>query len=372
MLEEMESGDGMPPNIELLRNNSSTLLQQDSMDYDAINTIISVMYICVIMFPSTTLHSFMSIAITLYKPYPTPHNVLIAHTLLCEMIYATTRGASFVYTIIEIASDASPQFSCQFTDALLRLLLMLMHTNLAAMIFITFYGVGRGMKDLKLSHGIRLVVVQWVYSLMWITLHHFILGPDIMQQRASRCIFEINRIEIEGLILAVFTGMVTVLASTLLVIVFDMMTRFKVRNTMPLDEDTQKLIKSIQKYTLWNGLALAALAVPTTIFYWIAPLFVNIDDTSDSILPSAVTYVAIEFTTQIVLQVYLITDAINVLIIFKEVRVASKKLLMLILMRIYMTWEKWQKSCVRHNKVAPMAVTNGDGKEDGQEREEES
>ena len=362
----------MLPSTELSRNDSSTLLQQEPMDYDVINTVISVMYICVIMLPSTMLHSFMSIAMTLYKPYPTPHNVLIAHTLLCEMIYATTRGASFVYTIIEIASDASPQFSCQFTDALLRLLLMLMHTNLAAMIFITFYGVSRRMQDLNLSHGVRLVVIQWVYSLMWITLHHFILGPDILQERASRCIFEIDRIEIEGLVLAVFTGMVTVLASAILVIVFSMMTRFKVRNITPLDEDTRKLIKSIQKYTLWNGLALAALAVPTTIFYWITPLFVNINDTGALILPSAVTYVAIEFTTQIILQVYLITDAINVLIVFKEVRVASKKLLMLITARICMTWENWKQCCARSNKVAPMAVTNGNSEEDGQAREEET
>jgi len=366
-----ESGDDMlPSSNELLRNDSSSPLRQESVNYDTINITISVLYIGVIMLPSMMLHSFMSIAITLYKPYPTPHNVLIAHTLLCEMTYATTRGASFVYTIIEIASDASPRFSCQFSDALLRLLLMLMHTNLAAMIFITFYGVGRRMQDLNLSHGIRLVVVQWVYCLLWITLHHFILGPDITQEQASRCIFEINRIEIEGLVLAVFTGMVTVLASALLVIVFSMMTRFKVRNNTPLDEDTQNLIKSIQKYTLWNGLALAALAVPTTIFYWIAPLFININDTGSSLLPSVVAYVAIEFTTQIVLQVYLITDAINILIVFKEVRVASKKLWVLIKTRINMTWEKWGKSCTKSNKVAPMAVTNSrSAEEDGKTTE---
>jgi len=356
----------------LLTNDSSTQ-QQGPMDYDTINTVISVMYILMIMLPSIMLHSFMSIAITFFKPYPTPFNVLIAHGLLCEMIFATTRGASFVYTIIEIASDASPQFSCQFSDALLRLMLMLMHTNLAALIFVTFYGLDCRMMDLNLSHGIRLVVIQWAYSLMWTTLHHFILGPDIMQQRASRCIFEIDRIEIDGLILAIFTGMVTVIASTLWVITFGTMTYLKARNITLLDEDTEKLIKSVQKYTVWNSLALGTLAIPTTVYYWIAPLYIDINEAGASLLPSAVAYVTIEFTTQIVLQVYLITDAINVLITFTEVRFASKKLLMLIFKRIYMIWEKWQQCCVKHNKVAPMVGTGEeDGEEDGQVKEEEN
>jgi len=228
-----------------------------------------------------------------------------------------------------------------------------MHTNLAAMIFITFYGLSRGMQNLNLKHGTRLIFIQWVYCLIWITLHHFILGPDIMRRGASRCIFHINSIEIGGFVLAVFTGMVTVLASAILVIIFSTLTRFKVNNLGALNEETNTLIKSIQKYTLWNGIVFALVAIPTTLFYWIAPLFIDFDDTGAAILPRAVTYTVIEFVTQIVLQAYLITDAINILLIFKRVRMACKKLMHLVIKNLYRVWQIRQKCFLKSNKVAP-------------------
>lgn len=340
---------------------NSTQGVMEYAQYDDINIVISFMYLSIIMLPSIVLGSFICTAIALYKPYPTPHNILIANTLINEMIYAITRGISFVFTIIEIVTNTKPSFSCRFTDALLRLLVMLIHTNLAAMICITFYGVSRGMQNLNLKHGTRLIIIQWIYSLTWITLHHFILGPDIMRERASRCIFRINSIEIGGFVLAVFTGMVTVIASTLMVIIFSILTRFQVKKKLEgLDEEANMLVKSVQTYTLWNGIVFALLAVPTTIFYWIAPLFINFDDTGAAIVPQAVSYAILEFVTQIILQVNLITDAINILLIFKNVKKATKKLLHLTLGYLYKAWQTRQK-CYRNlfyfelNKVAPVA-----------------
>ena len=342
----MRDEDGL-----LLPTNNSMM---EYAQYDSINIAISFTYLFVIMLPSILLGSFISTAIALYKPYPTPHNVLIVHTLLSEMIYAITRGISFVFTIIEIFSNDRPSFSCRFTDAFLRLLVMLTHTNLAAMIFITLYGVCVGMQNLNLKHGTRLIAVQWTYSLIWITLHHFILGPEIMQERASRCIFHINSIDIGGFILAVFTGMVTVIASALLVIIFSALTHIKLNNLGAVDEQADMLVKSIQRYTLGNGIVFALLAVPTTVFYWIAPLFIDIDDTGAIILPQAVSYAALEFVTQIILQVYLITDAVNILLIFKEVRMASKKLLLRLMKRAYLAWKMKHKCYPKSNKVAPV------------------
>ena len=334
----------------LLANETQVMMEY--AQYDTINLVISFTYLFVIVLPSTFLCTFMCIAIALYKPYPTPHNILIAHTLLSEMVYAITRGISFVFTITEIISNASHSFSCRFTDTFLRLLVMLTHTNLAAMIFITFYGVSIGMQKLNLKHGTRLIIVQWIYSLTWITLHHFILGPDIMQERASRCIFQINSIDVGGFVLAMFTGLVTVIASALLVIIFATLTHFKVNNLETLDERANMLIKSIQTYTLWNGIVFALLAVPTTIFYWIAPLFIDFDDTGAAILPQAVSYAVLEFVTQILLQTYLITDAINILLIFKEVKMASKEFMVQIIKSAYRAWQ----SCYpKSNKVAPVA-----------------
>lgn len=325
--------------------------------YDTINIVISFTYLAVIMLPSTLLGSFISTAIALYKPYPTPH-ILLVHTLLSEMIYAITRGASFVFTIVDIISGTNSSFSCRFTDAFLRLLVMLTHTNLAAMIIITFYGVSRGMQTLNLKHGTRLIFVQWVYSLTWITLHHFILGPGITKQRASRCIFHINSIDIGGFVLAVFTGMVTVIASALLVIIFSALTHFEVnKNLAALSEEANNLIQSIQKFTLWNGIVFALLAVPTTIFYWIAPLFIDFDETGAAILPQAVSYTVLEFVTQIVLQVYLITDAVNILLIFKEVRLASKMLMQRVIENVYKAWQMRYKCYPRTNKVTPFVPT---------------
>ena len=352
----MKAEDGLLP------TNSSQQVMEYAQ-YDGINIVISFAYLFVIMLPSMLLGSFICTAIALYKPYPTPHNILIVHTLLSEMIYAITRGISFVFTILEILSNARPSFSCQFTDAFLRLLVMLTHTNLAAMIFITFYGVCVGMQNLNLKHGTRLIVVQWIYSLIWITLHHFILGPDIMQERASRCIFHINSIDIGGFVLAVFTGMVTVIASALLVIIFSALTHFKVNKSLgTVDEQANILIKSIQKYTLGNGIVFALLAIPTTIFYWIAPLFIDIDDTGAVILPQAVSYAVLEFVTQIVLQIYLITDAVNILLIFKEVRIACKKLLQWLMMSAYKAaWQMRHKCNLKSNKVAPVMPAQSEG-----------
>ena len=340
---------------DLLLSTNSSLQATEYEQYDGINIAISLMYLVVIMLPSTILSSFISTAIALYKPYPTPHNILIVHTLLCEMIYALTRGTSFVFTIIEIISNSNSSFSCRFTDAFLRLLVMLTHTNLAAMIFITFYGVSRGMQTLNLQHGTRLIFVQWVYSLMWITLHHFILGPGITRQRASRCIFHINSIDIGGFVLAVFTGMITVITSALLVIIFSALTHFKINSSLiALDEKIKSLIQAIQKFTLSNGILFALVAVPTTIFYWIAPLFIDFDDTGAAILPQAVSYAALEFVTQIVVQVYLITDALNILLMFKEVRMASKKLMQLIIKHVYKAWKMRHRCYPKTNKVAPI------------------
>ena len=329
---------------------NGTRFVMEYAQYDTINLVISFTYLFAIVLPSAVLCTFMCIAIALYKPYPTPHNILIAHTLLSEMVYAITRGISFVFTITEIISNARPSFSCRFTDAFLRLLVMLTHTNLAAMIFITFYGVSVGMQKLNLKHGTRLIIVQWIYSLTWITLHHFILGPDIMQERASRCIFQINSIDVGGFVLAMFTGLVTVVASALLVITFATLTHLKVNNLETLDEQANLLIKSIQTYTLWNGIVFALLAIPTTLFYWIAPLFIDFDDTGTAILPQAVTYAVLEFVTQIMLQAYLITDAINILLIFKEVRTASKKFKVELIEIAYRAWQFFHP---KSNKVAP-------------------
>lgn len=324
--------------------------------YDDINITISFMYLGIIMLPSILLNGFLCTAITMYKPYPAPHNVLIAHTLVNKVICAITRGVSFVFTIMEILTNTKPWFSCQFTDAFIRLLVMLAHTNLAALIFITFYGVSRGMQRLSLKHGTRLIIIQWVYCLTWITLYHFILGPDIMKERASRCKFHVSHIEIEGFVLAVFTGLVTVLASALMVVIFSVLTRFKVNNNLqPLDEETDALTKSIQKYTLWNGIVFALLAIPTTIFYWIAPLFINVDDTGAAILPRAVSYTVMEFVTQIVLDAYLITDAINILLMFKKVKMANKKLLNLAVKNAYKAWQMRIKFYPKSNRVAPIA-----------------
>ena len=342
----MENEDGLLP------ANTSRLVTEYEQ-YDTINIVISFMYLGIIMLPSVSLGSFISTAITVYKPYPTPHNILIVHTLLCEVVYAITRGISFVFTITEIISNIKPSFSCRFTDALLRLLVMLTHTNLAAMIFITFYGVSYGMQNLKLKHGTRLIVVQWIYSLTWITLHHFILGPDITKQTASRCIFHINSIDIGGFVLAVFTGMVTVIVSTLLVIIFSALTHFKVKEVR--DVGANALIKSIQTFTLWNGIVFALLAIPTTIFYWIAPLFIDFDETGAAVLPQAVSYVILEFITQVVIQIYLITDAINILLIFTEVRVANKKLMQQIIAVMYKVWKKRYEWFSKTNKVVPIA-----------------
>ena len=350
---------------ELLLPTNSSQQVMEYAQYDSINIVISFAYLFVIMLPSMLLSSFICTAIARYKPYPTPHNILIVHTLLSEMIYAITRGISFVFTIIEIISNTRPSFSCRFTDAFLRLLVMLTHTNLAAMIFITLYGVCVGMQNLNLKHGIRLIVVQWIYSLIWITLHHFILGPDIMQERASRCIFHINSINIGGFVLAVFTGMVTVIASALLVVIFSALTHFKVnKNLGAVDEQADMLIKSIQRYTLGNGIVFALLAVPTTIFYWIAPLFIDVDDTGAVILPQAVSYTVLEFVTQIVLQVYLITDAVNILLIFKEVRIASNKLLLGLINSAYLAWQMKHKCYPKSNKVVPVVTDRSEGNSD--------
>ena len=156
--------------------------------------------------------------------------------------------------------------------------------------------------------------------------------------------------------LAVFTGMVTVIASALLVIIFSALTHFKVNNTLTaLDEKTKSLIQAIQRFTLSNGILFALLAVPTTIFYWIAPLFIDFDDTGAAILPQAVSYAALEFVTQIVVQVYLITDAINILVMFKEVRMASKKLMQQIMEYVYKVWQMRHKFWPKTNKVTPIS-----------------
>ena len=63
-------------------------------------------------------------------------------------------------------------------------------------------------------------------------------------------------------------------------------------------------------------------------------------------------YAVLEFVTQILLQTYLITDAINILLIFKEVKMASKEFMVEIIKSAYRAWQ----SCYpKSNKVAPVA-----------------